>query len=182
MINRTQSVFGYELHQILKPSVLSGSAYALSFGQTHFRIDGATNMTYAVAGSYTRYGSQYAYLFANLYEYGHSNSPLLYDLHSNTTTPDVTMTLGSSAGSQYYQISGSLIGTGLLQAGHDYVFFYQTEIDANPASDDYIIANGGISITFSPSNAIPEPATIVVWSLLGTLAITVGRRLRKRVA
>jgi hypothetical protein len=29
-------------------------------------------------------------------------------------------------------------------------------------------------------NAIPEPATLVIWSLLGSLAITIGRRKRNR--
>jgi len=53
---------------------------------------------------------------------------------------------------------------------------------------DYADAEGSEVVLFSPAGsinvgngagAVPEPATLIIWSLLGTLAITVGWRRRK---
>jgi hypothetical protein len=35
-------------------------------------------------------------------------------------------------------------------------------------------ANGEIIITYAPQSVIPEPSTLVIWSLFGGLAVTVG--------
>ncbi len=40
----------------------------------------------------------------------------------------------------------------------------------------------GVTFASDPFGSVPEPATIVIWSLLGAIAVTFGWRRRKQAA
>ena len=69
-----------------------------------------------------------------------------------------TFTTGSSAGP-----IGDLLQIGLFDDPSEsegiQTWFYDVQLDASPA--------------------VPEPSTLIIWSLLGVLSITVGRRCRR---
>jgi hypothetical protein len=96
--------------------------------------------------------------------------PQLWDFYTITATANDGTILSQSpngdAGAEGYGFYGSDLAT--------------ITIDADPNAWGYAVGEFGISN--SAPSAIPEPGTLIVWSLLGGFAIAAGWRRRKRAA
>jgi hypothetical protein len=74
---------------------------------------------------------------------------------------------------------------GLVYGPVDVVSVLAWDVDPQATSATIVTTLGGVPDIIDippPDDVIPEPSTLAIWSLLGTLAILVGYRRRRRVA
>ncbi len=147
-----------------------------SVGYDYFTVSATT--PYTLSGTYTMLGSGYIYYEAELYD--NTSGLYIFDNYQiGVYGPgSVTFTLGQTAGNKDNYLSGPLMGS--LAPGDDYKLSYEAYIEAYPGAQAALAtATGNVTLEFT-SSSVPEPASLVVWSLLGALAIGVGRwRLRR---
>jgi hypothetical protein len=158
--------------------------YSEAYGQGIVVFSVSENTPYAFVGSYQSPESQTTILKATLY--GGSGDALTQvfptQLFSGNyqSNGEGTLTVGSPQfGSPAF--TGSL--TGELYSGKFYRFDYVASIVGSVPSykDSEGSATGDLRLYFG-SPTIPEPSTIIVWSLLGGLGITLGWWRRKKAA
>ena len=96
-----------------------------------------------------------------------TNSYVFHDLQKNQGGP-VTLTAGVTTGNYFDQYTGSLGSlTGVLLAGHDYRWGVEGSTTAAPIEDGGAIASGNGLLVLTPAVAVPEPASLFIWTLLG---------------
>jgi hypothetical protein len=88
------------------------------------------------------------------------------NLQISSDATNEIFTLGRTDGVDTNYLIGSL--TGIFQPGRPYELDYYASIYNGP-SESSASAEGYVSLAF-----VPEPTTLIIWSLLGTLAISVG--------
>jgi hypothetical protein len=167
-VSLSQSSFDYQFNDV-RP--LGPYSQAENYGKVYFKVNKDTPYTFA--GQYTMTGGEEIYLTTEFDDVTSStNNFISQNVNFNGTNS--ALTVGSSANTVpgMYHFSGSLTGT--LYADHTYEFSYNAyiySIEGFP-EDPGASATGDLHLAFGSS--VPEPTTIIIWSLLGAIAITVG--------
>jgi hypothetical protein len=99
------------------------------------------------------------------------SEPTNYELTAGGTGETYYLYL-SDVFNDFLSGSYSLRGSGTLAPG-DYSIYYDANLGGNTD------ATGHVSLSLGA--AIPEPTTVIIWSLLGTLAITIGSWRRRKM-
>ena len=160
--SRTESLFSYAFAAAISVAN-TNSSEVQSYGDAYFTVD--QNTPYAVTGNFNVTGApaDASIAVAILDE---SAGYMLYDYNISDSTTNPNLQLGSPGSSQF-SAQGSLTGT--LQPGDDYEFFYVTSLQNLAGIGTDATAIGSISLAFG--SAVPEPSTLIVWSLLGALGL-----------
>ena len=85
--------------------------------------------------------------------------------------PDPTFILGGQAGDLSNTLSSGSSLTGFLYPGHTYTWSYDAEIYIYYSNLPEATATGNVTLSFS---SVPEPASLLIWSLLGGSGIAIG--------
>jgi hypothetical protein len=155
---------------------------AKSYGYIHFIPDEDTS--YSISGLYNVTGGPPSRQVVTLLDLTTGHDDLLdrYHLHSlnrSIVTQDQSLVVGTPTG-DVSNVFGSTTGT--LTAGHTYELYYSYEVDAPLAGDLGAIAVGNLNLTLAEPAAVPEPASLAIWTL-GALGCAIGTyRRRKRTA
>jgi hypothetical protein len=187
MVNHSGTLFDFNLHHERGVSFDNGGSMAFSGGYDDFMVTGPT--AYEISGAYSMIGRGVTVLITSLFD-ATSGEYLFCNYQANAFSPDVQFTLGEGGGDfippddwgglDWNEPSGSLTGT--LTSGHHYNFYYDAYIWNDPEHPDFYgqaTADGWVSIAFISSNVVPEPATLIVWSLLGATALVIARCRRR---
>jgi len=135
---------------------------------------------YALSGEYgfSNDGARiyYSVILAHL-----NGAQVFANIQSSSDTPDELFILGEEGGDADNVLGGGLSGGLASDAG--YRLFLTARI-RNPASDvahNSATATGCLTLTVTDSSyVIPEPSTLVIWTLLGVFCISVGWGRRRR--
>jgi hypothetical protein len=162
-LSRSTTLFDFSFEHLL--SSVSPPSYADSAGYDDFTVTAPTQ--YTISGTYEMVGTVSITLDCYLLEDG---TDYLFDNYQvSYSTTDQVFSLGSAAG-DYSVLSGNLVG--MLEPGHTYEFGYGAGIRDFSSNALSASASGDVSIAFS--SAVPEPATLIIWSLLGGLGIAIA--------
>ena len=144
---------------------------AISNAGVSFRVD--EDVSYELLGSYAAIDSdgRRISLFAQLADRT-SLEQLFYNSQESRSTPDESFLLGGEEGDFINSLNGST--TGVLIAGHDYLFSFQASLQASPsAATTSATASGWVSLDFTP---VPEPSAGALLLLGLVFALSRGRR------
>ena len=101
---------------------------------------------------------------------------LFDNLQFSRDTVNEEFILGLEEGDVYSYLHPGSSLNGSLQTGHEYEWYSAAFIDAYPDDDGGASATGVVKLAIGDVAAIPEPTSILVWSLLGTVGIGAYRR------
>lgn len=158
-----------------------GGLFDYTAGYTFARFTADTNYSYSFSGSFTNSSGQ-TYLGAYLIDVT-DNVNLFYNDQVNNSfdlnSDDFSFTaiVGNEDGSFYNYLEGN--STGSLIAGHDYEYRFYAYSSASDVGDLGATASGSAQLVLTPQ-AVPEPASLLIWSGLGLAGLVAGWR-RKRI-
>ena len=114
--------------------------------------------------------------FADIWD-GTLDAPVAFDQFIAGGFPDM-FTGSDSAG---FAISGSELGTASPRSGlSNFASFRWVDDSVAPQASPYAFYALSEPIIAPPATAVPEPTTLLIWSLLATLGITLGWRRPRR--
>ena len=155
------------------------------------RLGGFGDATSGTAFAFFTVTTDYAYSISGTYTNSSGTTNLQGDLFDSTDgvflfwNPQeshggpTTFTLGSDQGTDFSRLEGNL--TGVLQAGHSYEFRVQMQSFIGVGGDE----DGGAQAAGSALlglAAVPEPASVLIWSGIAAVGLIAGCRRRKRPA
>jgi hypothetical protein len=168
-LTRTQSVFNANFDHSRTSAIWT---IAYSEGYDEFSVSATT--PYVLSGTYAMSGQ--GIIQFEVYLYDVTSSMILFDNYqASTSTPNQAFALGSTGGDLSNFLQGSLTGT--LLVGHTYEWFYSARINSNATEYPAASATGNATLSFGAE--VPEPASLIIWSLLGGLGIGIGWWRRK---
>jgi hypothetical protein len=137
--------------------------HATGYAYAEFTID--VDTAYSVSGYFSS-PRGYANLMGSLYDFSTGNFVFA---QATAAYGPLDAHFGAYGGTT--TIDGSLFGT--LFAGHQYQFFVNATVSADPDADEGALAIGTARLQFSEisTEVIPEPASLAVWSCLGLTTI-----------
>ena len=113
---------------------------------------------------------------------GGSAGYVYLSVQRSLVTSDEVFQVGGLGGDDQNSLVGNLPVT--LVPGHDYLISYNFDIITPIGGDAGASAVGNLEVILAAGSGgvIPEPTSLIVWSLLGALALTVGWWRRRRAA
>jgi hypothetical protein len=182
VLDRTQPFFTVSfVHQV--PTVPwsisivpSSYSYAISFGYDYFHVSAPTS--YTLSGSYASVGdASFTYFSAFLLDVTTGEYPFYSEQVSQylSSAGNATFVLGQAGGNVRDTRLGSLTGT--LLPGDEYIWQYSGEIENYEPQAPATMAEGNVTLAFG--SPVPEPTSLVVWSLIVGVGL-VGTRFRHR--
>jgi hypothetical protein len=111
---------------------------------------------------YTVYGRGSSYAFNDI------GSGTVYGYTSIYSSGTVTISLNADALSAIEAAQGGTLGVGGIGYEYPSISYYVYDYKPDSNQDASLILD-----------VVPEPTTLIIWSLLGGLGITIGRRWRK---
>lgn len=150
------------------------SDYSAGSAYTYFVVD--VDTAYSISGSFTNSAGD-TYMRTLLQDL--SVGPPAFDnlLYNRSETP-YSAIVGNEDGNLTNSLNGS--ASGVLLAGHQYMFYTYGHTQAWPEADDGATASGSFTLQFGEPDVeiVPEPASIAVWSCLGlgAVGIAISRR------
>lgn len=162
---------------------VGGVLSTLADGTTDVYFTVTEDLPYTIAGTYTTISNSFmpltgkTVLYAELFDLTEGHFVFRNDQRS--IGGSATLSLGGLGGNSNNYLQGSLTGT--LLADHQYEWYVAANTQTYPSVDNGASAFGSMSLMVGSSEAAetPEPASMVVWSLLGLSFAAAKRRRRK---
>ena len=176
-LTRTQSAFSASFDH---EGGSTGSFEGFSVSYDFFTVTAPT--PYVLSGKCAMLGKGQIYYEAYLYSYddpeyryGYPAVALFHNSQSSISTEDEAFTLGLTEGDFGYYLEGSLTGT--LFPDTAYCWYYQFYTYYDGPTNAGVSATGNVTLSFG--SEVPEPASLVVWSMIGGVGLA-GAWLRRR--
>lgn len=169
-----QTILSFDLNHMRNGSKNTGGGFQARTFVSTIRFGVSEDTTYDLSGFYnvTDVGasdSGAVYYSASLED--DTNDVFLYSgVYESRSTHDEQFALGGAQGDIGHGETGSL--TGDLVSGNTYVLRFDSYISAIPDADSGASATG--NVTLKIGSAVPEPAALAVWSLLGVIVACSG--------
>ncbi|MDZ4780205.1 MAG: hypothetical protein SGJ19_08135 [Planctomycetia bacterium] len=148
----------------------SGDYYDQAVGRTAITFTSVMDQPFVLSGGIANF-TGHTICEALLYD-NTTGGYLFYTAQHNYSPDPHTVELGLGGGNVYGGTQGSLFGT--LIAGHSYYWTVSALTSSRDNVDDGATGIGSFSLRVGdapPIEAVPEPASVAVWSCLGLIAI-----------
>lgn len=137
------------------------------------------DLQYLVTGQHSMVGLREILLRVSLLDL-ETNTNIFDNSQQSNVTLDEILTVGKKGGDGPNSLVGSQSGT--LFAGNRYSLTVQAFISENRSYPGDASARGSVTLKLTDSGEIPEPSTLVIWSVMGGIGLVATRWRRKRKA
>ena len=146
---------------------------------------GASAEHFSITGTYGFTTDSGASIFYQVYLYDVANAVYLFDNYQHSSNAlGESFAVGEEGGNFENILAGNLTGDLLPNSAYEFGFdAWIVQSDDDEVSLIAASSTGFVSLELAPlAGAVPEPASLVVWSLLGGLGIAVGSWRKRNAA